>query len=467
MAYDFDLFVIGAGSGGVRASRVAAGYGARVAVAEDRYMGGTCVNVGCVPKKLFVYASHFSEDFEDAAGFGWTVGARSFDWQTLVRNKDREIGRLNAIYNKLLTDAGVAVIDGRATLLDPHTVAVGDARYTARYILIATGGWPNLPDTPGVEHAITSNEIFSLPKFPERVVIAGGGYIAVEFAGVFNGLGARTTQLYRGPLFLRGFDDDIRAALADEMTKKDVDLRFNTTISKIEKTAAGLALHLVDRANGEAPAGTIEADALLCAIGRTPNTAGLGLDKAGVRTTANGAVIVDAYSKTNVDHIYAVGDVTDRMALTPVAIREGHFFAETVFNGNPLSPDHENVPTAVFSQPNIGTCGLTEADARTRYGQIDVYKTSFRPMKHTMTGRDEKSVMKLVVDRRSDRVVGCHVLGPDAGEIMQGIGIAMKCGATKKQFDATIGIHPTSAEELVTMRQKSPEPPGPEAKAAE
>lgn len=463
--YDFDLFVIGAGSGGTRASRIAAQYGARVAVAEERYLGGTCVNVGCIPKKLFVYAAHFSEDFEDAAAYGWTVGGRRFDWRTLIRNKDAEIARLNGVYERLITNAGAEIIDGRATLVDRHTVAVNGRRMTSRIILIATGGWPTLPQIPGIEHAITSNEAFHLDDLPERIVIVGGGYIAVEFAGIFHGLGAEVTQLYRGPLFLRGFDDDIRRGLAEEMTKKGVVLRFNANISAIEKTAKGLKATLVETRDGKThAAGEIEADLIMYATGRHPNTRGLGLENAGVALDDNGAVIVDAYSRTNVENIYAVGDVTDRLALTPVAIREGHCFAETVFNANPMAPDHENVPTAVFSQPSIGACGLTEAAARERYGTVDVYRTSFRPLKHTMTGRDENTIMKLVVERKTDRVVGCHVLGPEAGEIMQGVGIAMKCGATKAQFDATIGIHPTAAEELVTMRQKLPEP---ETRAAE
>ena len=458
--YDFDLFVIGAGSGGTRASRIAAGYGARVAVAEERYLGGTCVNVGCVPKKLFVYASHFSEDFEDARGFGWTVGPRTFDWPTLVGNKDHEIARLNGIYRDLIEGAGATLFDARATVVDPHTVTVEGKAYTTKYILLAVGGWPTLPDVPGIEHAIDSNGVFYLEEFPGRILIVGGGYIAVEFAGVFAGLGAQVVQLYRGPMFLRGFDDDIRTGLAEEMRKKDIDLRFNAVVDSIEKKPTG-ALRV--RASVDGQPLDVETDCVLYATGRHPNTAALGLQNAGVEMTSGGVISVDEFSCTNVPSIYAIGDVTNRMNLTPVAIREGHLFAETVFNNNPLSPDHNDVPTAVFSQPSIGTCGLTEAQARSEFAAVDIFRSGFRAMKHTLSGRDERSLMKLIVDRASDRVVGCHILGPDAGEIMQGIGVAMKCGATKAQFDATIGIHPTSAEEIVTMREPVPQAPAAEA----
>ena len=459
-SYDYDLFVIGAGSGGTRASRIAAGYGARVGVAEERYLGGTCVNVGCVPKKLLVYASHFSEDFEDARGFGWTVGPRSFDWNTLIANKDQEIDRLNGIYRRLIEGAGARIYDERATLVDEHTLQVGDERVSAETILVAVGGWPDLPAIPGIEHAIDSNDVFYLKEFPRRMAIVGGGYTAVEFAGVFAGLGAEVTQLYRGPLFLRGFDDDIRAELASEMRKKDIDLRFDASVEAIEQMEDG-SYQITATVGGEAT--TIQADCVLYATGRRPNTASLGLDKAGVNVTDGGVIPVDEYSRTNVPHIYAIGDVTDRINLTPVAIREGHLFAETVFNNNPQVPDHRDVPTAVFSQPSIGACGMTEAEARAELDAIDIYRSAFRPMKHTLSGRDERSVMKLIVDRKTDRVVGCHILGPDAGEIMQGIGIAIKCGATKAQFDATIGIHPTSAEEIVTMREPVPDTPSEEA----
>ncbi len=443
---DYDFFVIGGGSGGVRAARIAGGHGAKVAVAEERYLGGTCVNVGCVPKKLLVYASHFGEDFEDAAGFGWTVGERRFDWARLIANKNSEIGRLNEVYARMLGGSVVEVFDGHAHLVDAHTVAIGEQNYSAEYILVAVGGWPVKPDVPGAEHAITSNEAFFLDGLPERVVVAGGGYVAVEFAGIFHGLGARVTQLYRGPMFLRGFDEDVRATLAEEMAKKCVELRFNATIAGIEQADGALRATLEDGA-------TIDADCIMYATGRAPLTANVGLENAGVALNAKGAIVVDEYSKTSVDNIYAVGDVTDRVNLTPVAIKEGHAVADTVFGGAPTRADHADVPSAVFSQPSIGMVGLTEAQARETYGAVDVYRSHFRAMKHTLSGRDEKTLMKLIVDRASDRVVGVHMVGPDAGEIIQGIGIAVKCGATKAQFDATVGIHPTSAEEFVTMRE--------------
>jgi glutathione reductase (NADPH) len=443
--YDYDLFTIGAGSGGVRASRMSASYGAKVAVAEERYLGGTCVNVGCIPKKLLVYAAHFSEDFEDAAGFGWTVGERHFDWAKLIGNKNTEISRLNGVYRRLLQDSGVTIIESRAEVVDPHTVVVGGNKITAQYLLIAVGGWPEVPEFPGSEHAITSNEIFFLPTLPRKMTIVGGGYIGVEFAGIFHGLGVEVTQLYWDPLFLRGFDDDCRKTLADEMRKKGIDLRFNANIEKIEKRGAGLQATL----NGGA---TIEADQILYATGRVPNTRSLGLDNTAVQMKENGAVIVDDYSQTYVDSIYAIGDCTDRMMLTPVAIAEGRAVAETLFNNNPMKPNYMNVPSVVFSQPNLGTVGLTEAEARERYTNIDVYRTTFKPLKHTLTGRDERTMMKIVVDHATDKVLGCHMVGPDAGEIIQGLAVAMNCGATKAQFDATIGIHPTAAEEFVTMR---------------
>jgi glutathione reductase (NADPH) len=443
--FDYDLFVIGAGSGGVRAARIAAGLGARVAVAEERHLGGTCVNVGCVPKKLLVYAAHVRDEIGDAAGYGWTIGTAGFDWSRLIANKNREIARLNGVYEKILTGAGARIIDGRARLAGPHTVAVGDARFSARYILIATGGRPTVPEFPGREHVITSNEAFFLERRPHRVVIVGGGYIAVEFAGIFAGLGAAVTQLYRGPLFLRGFDDDIRQALAAEMRKRGIDVRFEATVARIEKRPDGLAVILADGA-------VLEADQVMYATGRAPNTAGLGLEEAGVRLDAAGAAVVDAYSRTSVAHIFAVGDCTNRINLTPVAIREGHAVALTLFAGTPVEPDHRNVPTAVFSQPPIGTVGLTEQAALQQYGTIDVYRSSFRPMKHTLTGRDERTTMKLIADHASDRVVGCHMIGADAPEIIQGLAVAIKCGARKADFDATVGIHPTAAEEFVTMR---------------
>jgi glutathione reductase (NADPH) len=448
-AYDFDLFTIGAGSGGVRASRVAASYGAKVAVAEERYLGGTCVNVGCIPKKLLVYASHFQDEFEDATGFGWTVGDRRLDWKRLIENKNREIARLNSVYQKLLEDAGVKIFDARAEIADPHTVIVNGKSISARYILIAVGSWPMVPKFPGSEYAITSNEAFYLPSLPSKVIIVGGGYIGVEFAGIFHGLGVDVTQLYWGPLFLRGFDDDCRWTLAQEMKKRGIDLRFDADISAIEKVEAGLRATLN---NGS----TIEAEQILYATGRLPNTGSLGLERAGVKTKENGAVAVDEYSRTSVDSIYAIGDCTNRMMLTPVAIAEGRAVADTLFNNNPMMPNYMNVPTAVFSIPNIGTVGLTETQARQSYKQVDVYKTTFRPLKHTLSGRDERTMMKLVVDGATDKVLGCHMVGSDAGEIIQGMTIAMNCGATKAQFDATIGIHPTAAEEFVTLRTKMP-----------
>jgi len=443
---EYDLFTIGAGSGGVRASRVSAGLGARVAVAEEGALGGTCVNVGCIPKKLFVTAAHFHEDFEDAAGFGWRVGESHFDWPTLLRNKDREIARLNGVYAKLLDSAGVERIEGRARIEGPHTVEVAGRRITAEHILVATGGWPHLPEVDGIENALTSNEAFHLERLPRRAIVVGGGYIAVEFAGIFHGLGVDVVQLYRGPLFLRGFDDDVRAALAEEMTKKGVDLRFDASVVKIEKRGEGVVATLQDGV-------AVEADLILYATGRRPLTHDLGLEAVGVELNDAGAIVVDEYSRSSVPSIWALGDVTDRINLTPVAIAEGMAFAKTVFGGEPTRPDHADVPSAVFSQPPLACVGLTEGEARERYRELDVYRSRFRPLKHTLSGRDEQTLMKLVVDRASDRVVGCHMLGPDAAEIIQGVAIAVKCRATKAQFDATIGIHPTSAEEFVTMRE--------------
>jgi len=443
--FDFDLFTIGAGSGGVRASRMSAAYGARVAIAEERYLGGTCVNVGCIPKKLLVYASHYAEDAADAAGFGWTVGAATFDWATLIANKDREIARLNTVYGRLLDESGVRRFEGTARILDPHTVEIAGERVTAEHILIATGGWPMRPDIPGIEHAITSNEAFHLPAFPERVVLVGGGYIAVEFAGIFHGLGAATTLLHRGDLFLRGFDDDVRNALAEAMRRKDIPLRFGVRVVGLEKQETGIVVRLTDGS-------TLVADQVLCAVGRAPHTAGLGLEACGVTQDAVGAIVVDAFSRSSVPSIHAIGDVTNRLNLTPVAIHEGMALAATLFGNTPTAPDYENVAHAVFSQPSIGTVGLSEVEARAHYGAVDVYRSTFRPLRHTLSGRDEKTMMKLVVDRASQRVVGAHMVGADAGEIIQGVAIAIKAGATKATFDATMAIHPTAAEEFVTMR---------------
>jgi glutathione reductase (NADPH) len=446
MPFDYDLFVIGAGSGGVRASRISAGYGARVAVAEERYLGGTCVNVGCIPKKLLVYASHFADDFEDAAGFGWELGPRSFSWSRLIENKDKEIARLNDVHARMLDQAGVTRIEGTARLLGPNEVEVAGQRIRAEHIVVAVGSWPYLPEIPGCELAISSNEAFHLKEMPERVVVVGGGYIAVEFAGIFHGLGAQVTQLYRGPLFLRGFDEDLRTTLAEEMRKRGMDLRFDSDPREIERLPNGalqVRLH-----SGEC----IETDAVLYATGRVPKTAGLGLEEAGVALGPKNEVLVDAYSRTSVPSIWALGDVTDRLNLTPMAIAEAMAFARTVFGGEPTTPDHSGVPTAVFSQPNLGTVGLSEAEAREQH-DVEIYRSRFRALKHTLSGRQEQTLMKLVVDRPSGRVLGCHMLGPEAGEIIQGLAVAMKCGATKAQFDATVGIHPTSAEEFVTMRE--------------
>jgi glutathione reductase (NADPH) len=446
--YDFDLFTIGAGSGGVRACRIAASYGAKVAVAEERYLGGTCVNVGCIPKKLLVYASEFSEAFEDAVGFGWARAQPRFDWRALVANKDREIERLNGIYERLLIGAGAQLMRRRAELLDSHTVNVDGKRFTARYILIATGSWPTMPPVSGVELAISSNEAFHLAELPQRILIVGGGYIGVEFAGIFHGLGAKVTQVHRGPLFLRGFDDDLRAALAEEMRKRGIELHFNTLVSRLERSAGGIVAELSRGLR-------TEVDVVMCCTGRHPNSAGLGLEKAGVKLDGNKAIAVNEYSQTSVDNIYAVGDVTNRRNLTPVAIAEGHAVADLLFGGRSRIIDQHSAPSAVFSQPPIATVGLTEAEARARYGTVDIYKSAFKPLKHTLSGRDERALMKLVVEPVNGRVVGAHMLGPDAGEIIQGLAIAMKCGATKAQLDATIGIHPTAAEEFVTMREKS------------
>ncbi|MEM7411494.1 MAG: glutathione-disulfide reductase [Myxococcota bacterium] len=446
--YDYDLFTIGAGSGGVRASRISASYGARVAVAEERDLGGTCVNVGCIPKKLLVYASAFRRDVEDAGGFGWSAPPASHDWKTLIQNKDAEISRLNGIYARLLDNAGVTRIEGRARLVDAHTVEVAGERYTAEHILVAVGGWPYVPEIPGIEHVITSNEAFHLDRMPERPIVVGGGYIAVEFAGILHGLGADVTQLYRGPLFLRGFDDDVREVLAEEMRAQGIALRFDANITRVDKASdGGLRATLEDGS-------TLEGDAILYATGRHPLTADLGLEAAGVEVASDGTIPVDAYSRTSVPNVWAIGDVTNRVNLTPVAIHEGMCLAATLFDDRPTKPVHDNVPSAVFSQPPIGSVGLTESEARARFSDVDIYRARFRELKHTLSGREERTLMKLIVDGESQRVVGAHMVGDHAGEIIQGVAIALVCGATKAQFDATIGIHPTSAEEFVTMREK-------------
>jgi len=455
--YDYDLFSIGAGSGGVRASRFSAGYGARVAVAEERFMGGTCVNVGCIPKKLFAYASHFADDFEDAAGFGWTVFDTKFHWPTLVANKNKEIERLNGIYDRMLHAAGVEIFKARAKVIDPHTVEVGDKRVTAEHILVATGGWAVVPDIPGKELAITSLEAFYLKKMPEKILIVGGGYIAVEFAGIFNGLGVDVMQLYRGPVFLRGFDDDVRHFLADEMRKKGVDLRFNHNVLSIEKSGGKLCAVLDTGIE-------VKVDAVMYCTGRAPNSRGIGLEEVGVEMADNGAICVNEHFQTSVPSIYAIGDVIDRIQLTPVALAEGGAVANTLFRNDPTTVDYTNIASAVFSNPNIGCVGMTEGQAREKYGRVQIFTSDFRALKHTLSGNEERTFMKLIVNPSDDRVLGCHMVGPDAGEIVQGIAIALKCGATKAQFDATIGVHPTAAEEFVTMR--TPVPDEEEGKAA-
>jgi glutathione reductase (NADPH) len=448
--YDFDLFVIGGGSGGVRGARMAAATGARVGLAESYRFGGTCVIRGCVPKKLLSYASHFHEEFEDAAGFGWTVGETRFDWNRLIANKDKEIDRLEGIYQKLLDNAQVKSFRAHAQLIDAHTIQVGDAHMTAETILIATGGSPSFPPGDGWEHAISSNEAFHLTALPKRVVVYGGGFIAVEFAGIFNGMGSDVHLVYRGEQILRGFDDDVRNALAAELPKKGISLQVQTTIDRIEKGSGGLRVHLSDGT-------TLEADVVMAATGRRPNVKNLGLDAAGVKLNSAGAVEVDAYSRTSQANIYAVGDVTDRINLTPVAIQEAMAFVDTVYRGTPRAMDHANVASAVFSHPPVSTVGLTEAEARKTHGAVDIYLSNFRPMKHTLSGRDERTMMKLVVDRASQRVLGVHMVGMDAPEIVQGLAVAIKAGATKQMFDATVGIHPTAAEEFVTMREPVPE----------
>ena len=447
MAYDFDLYVIGAGSGGVRAARFAAGFGAKVAVAESRYLGGTCVNVGCVPKKLLVYGAHFAEDFEQASGFGWSLGEANFDWATLIANKDREINRLNGIYRNLLVNSGVTLHEAHAKIVGPHEVEVNGERYTAKNILIATGGWPQIPEIPGREHAIGSNEAFFLKELPKRVLVVGGGYIAVEFAGIFHGLGANTTLLYRGDLFLRGFDGSVRKHLQEELTKRGLDLQFNADIARIDKQADGsLKATLKDGR-------VLEADCIFYATGRRPMLDNLGLENTDVQLTDKGFIKVDEQYQTSEPSILALGDVIGRVQLTPVALAEGMAVARRLFKPEQYRPvDYKMIPTAVFSLPNIGTVGLTEEDAREAGHDVVIFESRFRPMKLTLTECQEKTLMKLVVDGKTDKVLGCHMVGPDAGEIVQGLAIALKAGATKRDFDDTIGVHPTAAEEFVTMR---------------
>ena len=446
---DFDLFVVGGGSGGVACARRAASHGARVGLVEESRMGGTCVHRGCIPKKFLVYASHFQHEFEDAAGYGWTVGESSFDWSKMVAAKSKELDRLEGIYRRLLKDSGVTAIDGRGALAGANTVEIGGERLSADTILVATGGWPVLPEIPGADLAISSNEAFDLAELPERIVIVGGGYIACEFAGIFNGLGAEVVQLYRSDMILRGFDMDVREVCCDEMRKTGVDVRLNENAVKLEKSANGIS---VTTSQGN----SLEADQVLFATGRAPNTAGIGLDTVGIELNHKGAVNVDSGSCSNVANIYAVGDCTDRVNLTPVAIHEGRCLAETLYNDNPQIPDHRDIATAVFTQPEIGTVGMSEEDARTHCAAVDIYKTRFRPLKHTLSGRDETVFMKLVVDRSDGRVVGCHMIGSGAGELAQILGVAIKAGATKAQFDETVAVHPTSAEEFVTMYEAVP-----------
>ncbi|MGE0036866.1 MAG: glutathione-disulfide reductase [Xanthobacteraceae bacterium] len=449
--HEVDLFVIGAGSGGVRAARIAAGYGAKVMIAEEYRVGGTCVIRGCVPKKLLVYASRFADEFEDAAGYGWTVPEPSFDWSTLIANKDREIARLELAYTTNLERSKVEIVKSRAVIEDVHTVRLlaSGATVRAKHILIATGGAPHLgAEIAGLEHVISSNEAFHLDELPKRILIQGGGYIAVEFACIFGGLGSEVTLVYRGENILRGFDDDVREHLRGEMERRGIKIVTRQTVDAVEKVDHGYCVELTDRES-------YVVDKVMFATGRRPNVSGLGLERAGVTLSKTDAITVNEYSQTSVPHIYAVGDVTDRVNLTPVAIREGHAFADTVFGGRPTRVDHADIPTAVFSEPELGVIGLTETQACALLAKVDIYKTSFRPMKMTLAGRDTRSFFKLVVDGETDRVVGCHIVGPDAGEMVQLVGVAVKMRATKADFDATMAVHPTAAEELVTLRQKA------------
>ena len=455
-SYDFDLFVIGAGSAGVRASRMAASFGAKVGVAEFQALGGTCVNVGCVPKKLMVIGSHFTEEWQDAKGYGFSVEPPTFDWSVLIANKDREIARLNRVYQNLLEGRGVKIERGRAKLVGPHEVEVTSAdgetkRHSAETLLVAVGGKPSRLQIPGAEHVLISDDVFHLKELPQRILIVGGGYIAVEFAGVFHGLGAHVTQIYRGALFLRGFDRDVRVHLDQEMRQRGIDLRFHRDLASVEKLPSG-ELRAVLSDGSE-----LLVDAILSAVGREPNTKELGLEQLGVKVDRRGAIAVNESFRTSIPSVYAVGDVIDRIQLTPVALAEGMIVARNLYGGAKAKPDYEFVPSAVFSQPSIATVGLTEEEARASFA-VDVYKSTFTPMKQTMTERKEKMLMKLVVERSSDRVVGVHVVGPEAAEIVQGFAVALKCGAKKADFDGTIGIHPTAAEELVTMRERCPDP---------
>jgi glutathione reductase (NADPH) len=462
MAYDYDLFVIGAGSGGVRASRIAAGYGARVGICEDYRVGGTCVIRGCVPKKLLVYGSKYAHEFEDSAAYGWTLGTPMHSWAALRDNVNKEVDRLNAVYIRLLEGSGVKIHMGRGRLMDRHTIEIGGETVTADKILIATGGRPEMPPIPGHECAITSNEAFHLPDpLPKRVTIVGGGYIAVEFAGIFHGLGCEVDIVIRRDRVLRGFDEECRTFVHDSLKASGIRIRSETEIQRIQAT------------DGKAPyklytplGGMFETDLVMYATGRVPNTQGIGLEKAGVQLDKAGAVAVDEWSKSTADNIWAVGDVTDRIALTPVALMEGHCFADTEFGNKPRKADHRNVPSAVFCQPEMANVGLTEEEARMTLGELRVYSSAFTPMKYTLAGRKQRTFMKLIVEAATDRVVGCHMVGDDAAELIQGLAVAVKAGATKAQFDATVGIHPTAGEEFVTMRTARPEP-APRKAAAE
>ncbi|VXD00748.1 Glutathione reductase [Pseudomonas sp. 8Z] len=447
MSYDFDLFVIGAGSGGVRAARFAAGYGARVAVAESRYLGGTCVNVGCVPKKLLVYGAHYAEDIEQAGAYGWSLGEASFDWATLISNKNREIQRLNGIYRNLLTNSGVSLFEGHARIIDAHSVEVNGQRHSCERILIAVGGWPQIPDIPGRELAISSNEAFFLPEMPKRVLVVGGGYIAVEFASIFNGMDAQTSLLYRGDLFLRGFDGAVREHLRDELSKKGVDLQFNADIARIERQADGSLIATLKDGR------ELQTDCVFYATGRRPMLDNLGLENVEVKLDERGFIAVDDLYQSSTPSILAIGDVIGRVQLTPVALAEGMAVARYLFKPEEYRPvDYRTIPTAVFSLPNIGTVGLSEEQAIEQGYQVRIFESRFRPMKLTLTDNQERTLMKLVVDAKTDRVLGCHMVGPEAGEIVQGLAVALKAGATKQIFDETIGVHPSAAEEFVTLR---------------
>ena len=449
MMFDFDVFVIGAGSGGVRAARMAAGEGARVAIADDRALGGTCVNVGCVPKKLYTYASHFSHDFENAKGFGWKLGSATFDWPKLVNNKKTEISRLNDIYANLLNNSGAHIIRGYAYLKDPHTVTVNGTDYTAKRIIIATGGTPNIPNVDYADLLISSDEIFDLPKFPQRLLVVGAGYIALEFACIFQGLGSQVQVSYRGDLIMRSFDDDVRRFLDQEMRKQGIDIHYQSQVSNVVRQPdQSLLVTFLD-------GNQTEVDQVLMAIGRKPRLTGIGLEKLGIKTTAQGTIAVNQKFQTNIDSVYALGDVTGGIELTPVALAEAMTLVNHWYGDGTKTMEYDLVPTAVFTQPNIGTIGLTEEQALKKHGKITIYRSDFKPMKHNLSGSDERSFMKLIVDAITDRVIGLHIVGEGAGEMLQGFAVAMKAGATKADFDATIGIHPTSAEELVTMRTPS------------